>query len=127
MKRPMRRRGVLPFTFAALLTVAAGLSLAEEHALVPAVVPAVVPEGSVTSSDLSGKGAKGAMPDARPHKAVSDRHPGARDGHAHKAAARKPGAGSRALAGHDEQEPATPERPNTDADTHLDGGSQSLD
>jgi hypothetical protein len=123
----MRRRGLLPFTFAALLTVAAGLSLAEEHAWVPTVVP----EGSVTSSDLSGKGANGAMPEAMPHKAVSDRHPGSTDGHTHKAAARKPGVGSRALTGHDEQEPATHERPDTDLDTHLDthldGGSQSLD
>ena len=120
MRCRMRWRGVVPFAFAVLLTVAAGLSLAEEHAWVPAVVP----EGSVTSPDLSGKSAKGAIPD----EAVSDRHPGSTGGHTDKAATSKPGVGSRALTGHDEEEePATDERPNTDLDTDLDGGSQSLD
>ena len=115
----MRRRAAVPFTFAVLLTVAAGLSLAEEHAWAPAAVP----EGSATSSDLSGKSAKDGMPD----KAVSDRHPGSRDGHTRKAEAPKLGVGSRALTGHDEQEPATHERPNTDPNSDLDEGSQSLD
>lgn len=96
----------MPFTFAVLLTVAAGLSLAEEHAWAPAAVP----EGSAASSDLSGRSAKGAMPD----EAVSDRHPGSTGGHTHKAATSKPGVGSRALTGHDDQEPATDEPPNTD-------------
>jgi hypothetical protein len=106
---------MVPSAFAVLLTVAAGLSLAEEHGWAPSVVP----EGSVTSSDSSGKSTKGAMPD----KGALDLRPGSTGGQIHDAATPKPGVGSRALAGHDEEKPATHERSNTD----LDEGSQSLD
>jgi hypothetical protein len=105
----------VPFAFAALLTVAAGLSLAEEHAWAPSAVR----QGSVTSSDLSSKNGESAMPD----KAISYRHPGFTGGPVHKAATSKPRVGSRALMSHDTQEPGTDERPTTG----LDDQSQSLD
>ncbi len=87
----------MPFIFAVLLTVAAGLSLAEEHAWAPSAVA----RGSVTSSDLSGKSGESAVPD----KAMSDRGPGSTGGRLHKAATSKSHVGSRALVGHDPQQP----------------------
>jgi hypothetical protein len=124
---------VLPFTFAALLTVAAGFSLAEEHAWGPAAGPAVAP-ASVTSSDQSGQRAKGAMPvldRSALDRAVSGFHADPAESDNRKASTRQPGVGSRALTGHDEATPAASRRPNahpiTDPISDLDEGSQSLD
>ena len=97
MRHRMRRRGVVPFTFAALLTVAAGLSLAAEHAWAPSAAAG----RSVTASDLSSKSGESAMPD----KALSGREPGSTGGRVHKAATSKSHVGSRALMSHDPQAP----------------------
>jgi hypothetical protein len=86
----------VPFIFAVLLTVAAGLSLAEEHSWAPSAAA----RGSVTS-DLSGKSGESAVPD----KAMSDRKPGSTGGRVHRAATSKSHVGSRALMSHDPQQP----------------------
>ena len=97
MRRRMRHRGVVvPFIFAVLLTVAAGLSLAEEHSWAPSAAA----RGAVTSSDLSGKSGESPVPD----KAMSDRNPGS-GGRVHKTATSKSHVGSRALMSHDPQQP----------------------
>jgi hypothetical protein len=99
MRLQMRRRGIVPLAFAVLLTVAAGLSLAEEHAWVPAA-----PEGAATPSDLSkGAGpATGIRNHARAHSHAT--------AHGHAGVPPKPGVGSRALTGHQVQEPAADAR-----------------
>jgi hypothetical protein len=89
----------VPLAFAVLLTVAAGLSLVEEHAWTPATAP-----DSVMSSDLTSKGAP-------PHQGISDRDPGSADTYGHLQAVRQPGVGSRALTGHDGAEPGTDRGP----------------
>jgi hypothetical protein len=100
MRRRMRlrRRGGAPFTFAVVLTVAAGLSLAEEHAWVTAGLP----EGF--SSHLPGERARDATPQIKPATpqygpfgAAPDRRVGASGDNAPKAAPDSPGVGSRAL------------------------------
>jgi hypothetical protein len=106
---------VVPFIFAVFLTVAAGLSLAEEHAWAPSAVA----RGSGTSSDLSGRSGESAVPD----KAMADRDPGSTGGRFYKAATSKSHVGSRALMSHDSREPGahlpgTAERPTT-ADEHA--------
>jgi len=82
----LRRRGIVPLAFAVLLTVAAGLALAEEHAWEDASAPVAEPAGVIPSSSASSKGV---------HPAKS-----------------QPGVGSRALMGHDGAEPAADERSN---------------
>jgi len=92
------RRGIVPFAFATVLTVAAGLSLAEEHAWRPATAR----QGAVTSSDLSAKG-------ARPTAGGADLNPAAMSGPEHngpRPAERRIGVGSRALTGHYGEPPA---------------------
>ena len=96
MVRQMRR-SIVPFTFAVVLTVAAGLGLAEEHVWTPAEGP----KGAVRSSDLSRHVAK---PDGRGSDRKASASPSAtggpeQDGHRH--AEHNIGAGSRALSEHD--------------------------
>jgi len=105
MRYRLRRRGIMPLAFAVLLTVAAGLALAEEHAWEHAWAPAAAPDGAVPSAELSGRAAH---PDGR----ETDRTPGSVGRHDRKQAESKPGVGSRALTGHDGAEPAADERPN---------------
>ena len=89
----------MPFIFAVLLTVAAGLSLAEEYSWAPSAAA----RGSVTS-DLCGKSGKSGE-SAVPDKAMSDQDPGSTGGRVHKAATSKSHVGSRALMSHDPQQP----------------------
>jgi hypothetical protein len=95
MRFQMRRRGIVPLAFAVLLTVAAGLSLAEEHALVPTTTP----KGAAMSSDLP----NGC---AAPDRAAAASKSETGGIHSHQQCRHKPGVGSRALTGHDMQEPA---------------------
>jgi hypothetical protein len=100
LTRRARRQGIMPLVFAVLLTVAAGLSLAEEHVWVPAT-----PDGAVTSSDSSSSRAD---PDGR----ETGRDPGSTGVHGQRHAGPNPGVGSRALTGHDAEEPAADVQPN---------------
>jgi hypothetical protein len=88
----MRRRGGVSLAFAVLLTVAAGLSLAEEHAWVPAT------PGTAMSPDVSRRSAPGEAT-AIPRLETGGVHGRRQAGH-------NPGVGSRALTGHEAQEPA---------------------
>ena len=61
----MRHPGILPFCFAVALSVAAGLSLAEEHRGAQTGPPAAAPEPPSASAEPLGKGMsrnKGASP-----------------------------------------------------------------
>lgn len=106
--RRQTRRGSVPLAFAVVLTIAAGLSLAEEHAREPAAGP-----GRAVTSDLSHKGAN---PDGR----AADRNPSTMGGpeqndqqneqlYEHRQAEPRIGVGSRALTG-DDGEPSADER-----------------
>jgi hypothetical protein len=101
MRYRRRRRGIVPFAFAVLLSVAAGLSLADERGWEQAEAPAAGPDG-VVRSDLSGTTAH------RPGPVGG--HDGNHDS--------KPAVGSRALlghedpAGHDDVEPAADKQPH---------------
>jgi hypothetical protein len=96
MRYRLRRRGIVPFAFAVLLTVAAGLSLAEEHGWEQAEAPAAGAEGAVGSD----------MPGTAAHPA------GSMSGRERKQVEGRPGVGSRALTGHDDVEPAADKQPN---------------
>jgi hypothetical protein len=83
------RRGIVPLAFAVVLTIAAGLSLAEEHAREPAA-------GS------------GRAADRNPSAMTGPGQNGQRNEHSR--AEPGIGVGSRALTGHDDWEPSGDER-----------------
>jgi hypothetical protein len=99
MRFQMRRRGIVPLAFATLLTVAAGLSLAEEHAWMPITTPV----GAAVSARLSsGREA--------PNEGTSAAKPETAGMHSQMQAGNKRSVGSRALTGHDVRESAADTR-----------------
>ena len=99
MRRYMRTGGMLPLAFAVLLTLAAGLSLAEEHPWHHAEVTGATPWPAAASHSSGAQ---------RHREGISVRHPVSAVGHS---VAPATGVGSRALTGNELQDGLLEERP----------------